>query len=147
MDTDRRDFLIQGAGALAGMALMPGLEVLASRSAKGYPVAIVGMGRQGRAIAAELQKLGATITAVCDSDEPRLRSAKRRVGEAATYSDVTQLLATESSTEAIFIATPTHLHRSIAEAAIAAGKHVYCEAPLAHKPRNRLRSTTVTVYQ
>ncbi|NRA75864.1 MAG: Gfo/Idh/MocA family oxidoreductase [Planctomycetes bacterium] len=132
METDRRDFLIQGAGALAGMALIPGLEAMAMRAPKGYPVAIVGMGRQGRAIAAELQKLGATIAAVCDRDEPRLRSAKRRVGEAATYSDFEQLLASESSIEAIFVATPTHLHRSIAEAAVAAGKHVYCEAPLAH---------------
>ena len=101
METDRRDFLIQGAGALAGMALIPGLEAMAMRAPKGYRVAIVGMGRQGRAIAAELQKLGATIAAVCDRDEPRLRSAKRRVGEAATYSDFEQLLASESSIEAI----------------------------------------------
>ena len=90
------------------------------------------MGRQGRAIAAELQKLGATIVAVCDSDEPRLRSAKRRVADATSYSDVEQLLAKESAVEAIFVATPTHLHRSISETVIAAGKHVYCEAPLAH---------------
>ena len=39
METDRRDFLIQGAGALAGVALMPGLEAMASRIAKGAPLA------------------------------------------------------------------------------------------------------------
>ncbi len=132
METDRRDFLIQGAGALAGMALLPGLEAMAGRVPEGYPVAIVGMGRQGRAIAAELQKLGATIVAFCDSDEPRLRSGKRRVADATPYADSDEMLAKETSVEAVFIATPTHLHRSIAEAAIAAGKHVYCEAPLAH---------------
>ena len=132
METDRRDFLIQSAGALAGMALLPGLEAMATNVPKGYPVAIIGMGRQGRAIAAELQKLGAAIVAICDLDEPRLRSARRRVSDATPYADSDSLLTTEKGVEAVFIATPTHQHRAIAEAAVAAGKHVYCEAPLAH---------------
>ena len=33
--------------------------------------------------------------------------------------------------EAVVIATPSHLHREVALQAIQAGKHVYCEAPLA----------------
>jgi predicted dehydrogenase len=32
----------------------------------------------------------------------------------------------------VIIATPTHLHKEPVLAAIAAGKHVYCEAPMAH---------------
>ena len=59
METDRRDFLIQGAGALAGVALLPGLDTFARTIQDDYPVAIIGTGRQGRAVAAELQKLGA----------------------------------------------------------------------------------------
>ncbi len=105
---------------------------MATNVPKGYPVAIIGMGRQGRAIAAELQKLGAAIVAICDLDEPRLRSARRRVSDATPYADSDSLLTTEKGVEAVFIATPTHQHRAIAEAAVAAGKHVYCEAPLAH---------------
>jgi predicted dehydrogenase len=132
METDRREFLKQGAGALAGISLLPGLDALGSVVPEGLPVAIIGMGRQGRAIAAELQKLGATIAAICDSDAPRLASAKRRVPDATSYSDASQLLAKEASVVAVFIATPTHLHRELVEAALAAGKHVYCEAPLAH---------------
>jgi predicted dehydrogenase len=31
----------------------------------------------------------------------------------------------------IVVATPTHLHREIVEDALAAGRHVYCEAPIA----------------
>ena len=90
-----------------------------------------GTGRQGRAIAAELQKIGAKIVAICDNDAPRLRSGSRRVKEAKTYSDTAEMLATEKGMEAVFVATPTHLRREVVEAAIAAGKHVYCEA-LAH---------------
>jgi predicted dehydrogenase len=33
--------------------------------------------------------------------------------------------------QAVFIATPSHRHKQIALDALAAGKHVYCEAPLA----------------
>ena len=32
----------------------------------------------------------------------------------------------------MIIATPTHQHKEIALDALKAGKHVYCEAPLAH---------------
>ena len=132
MTTDRREFMIQSAGALAGVALLPGLEGLARSIEEGYPVGIIGTGRQGRAIAAELQKIGAKIVAICDNDAPRLRSGSRRVKEAKTYADADKMLTTEKGIEAVFVATPTHLHRGVVESAIAAGKHVYCEAPLAH---------------
>ena len=132
METDRRDFLIQGAGALAGVALLPGLDTFARTIQDDYPVAIIGTGRQGRAVAAELQKLGAQIVALCDNDAPRLRSGGRRVKDAKTYDDADKMLATEKSVEAVSICTPTHQHRALVDACIAAGKHIYCEAPLAH---------------
>ena len=34
--------------------------------------------------------------------------------------------------QAVVIATPTHQHKQLVTEALAAGKHVYCEAPLAH---------------
>jgi predicted dehydrogenase len=41
-------------------------------------------------------------------------------------------LGAAMAVQIVFIATPTHLHRRIVEDCLAAGKHVYCEAPLAH---------------
>ncbi|MEZ6193484.1 MAG: Gfo/Idh/MocA family oxidoreductase [Phycisphaerales bacterium] len=132
-ETDRRTFLKTTGQALAVMSMMPALAFAADVELKNeLSVAIIGMGRQGRAIAGELQKIkGVKISAVCDVDPGRLRSGARRVAGAATFEDAGKLLAEAKDVKAVFIATPTHTHRAIVEASVAAGKHVYCEAPLA----------------
>ncbi len=132
-DTDRRTFLKTTGQALAIMSMMPALAFAADVELKGeLSVAIIGMGRQGRAIAGELQKIkGVKIAAVCDADPGRLRSGARRVAGAAMFEDAGKLLADAKDVKAVFIATPTHTHRAIVETSVAAGKHVYCEAPLA----------------
>jgi predicted dehydrogenase len=131
-ETDRRTFLIQ-TGALAAVAIVPGMAFAADVQLNAQvSVAIIGMGRQGRAIAGELQKIkGVKVAAICDVDPGRLRSGARRVAGVATFDTHTQLLDTAKDVSAVFIATPTHTHRKVLEDAIAAGKHVYCEAPLA----------------
>jgi len=131
--TDRRTFLKTTGQALAVVSMMPALSFGADLELKEeLPVAIIGMGRQGRAIAGELHKIkGVKVTAICDVDPGRLRSGARRVAGAATYDDPDKLLGEAKDIVAVFIATPTHTHRPIFEAAVAAGKHVYCEAPLA----------------
>jgi predicted dehydrogenase len=130
----RRDFLVQAASVVGAMALMP--DVLpAAPVIRGAPmrVAVVGLGRQGRAIIAELGKIEATsVAALCDSDPSRLEAGVRRSNGAAGYADHRALLEKAADFDAIIIATPTHLHKDIVLAALAAGKHVYCEAPLAH---------------
>jgi predicted dehydrogenase len=92
----------------------------------------VGIGRHGRQILGELEQIdGVTLSAICDSDPARLESGQRRAAGARGVGDYRELLEA-SGPDAIIIATPTHLHRAIAVAAAQAGKHVYCEAPLAH---------------
>jgi predicted dehydrogenase len=133
----RREFLIQSAGAISAIAIVPNLSAFAAQPASGgddaVGVAVIGAGRQGRAILGELAKLdGARVVAVCDNDQPRLNSGLRRVQGAKGYTDHRALLDEAKDVRAIIIATPTHLHRQIALDALTAGKHVYCEAPLAH---------------
>ncbi len=128
----RRDFLVQTAGALSAVAILPAFAAAASLAAP-LNIAVIGLGRQGRAIIAELQKMeGVKITAVCDNDPTRLDSGAKRVQGAASYATHTDLIAKATDTTAVIIATPTHLHKQIAVDLLAAGKHVYCEAPLAH---------------
>lgn len=70
--------------------------------------------------------IGVELAAVCDADE----TAARATGIpklCARYQD----LLVDPAIDAVVIAAPNHLHREIALGAIAAGKHVLCEKPLA----------------
>lgn len=132
-EPDRRDFLRFSAGTAAlalASELLPTLE--AAPRAEGLEVALVGCGKQGRAILGELSKIeGLKVAALCDVFESRLASARRRAGELPCFKSHTELLAGAPGATAWIVATPTHLHKEIVLAGLAAGKHVYCEAPLA----------------
>lgn len=130
---DRREFLVQSAGALTAMALMPTtLPAAAKVRGAELPVGIVGLGRQSRAIITELAKIeGVKIVGVCDNDPARLDQGAKRAPGAAAFASHKELLE-RSGAKAVIIATPTHLHWEIAVDAVSAGAHVYCESPMAH---------------
>jgi predicted dehydrogenase len=131
--SDRRSFLLQTAGALTGIPLLP--ELLPAgplRLTAPLKTGLIGAGRQGRAIIAELQQLpDVTLGVVCDTNPSRLTTARERAPSATTVADYRVVLG-QPDIDAVLVATPTHLHRQIVVDAIQAGKHVYCEAPLAH---------------
>jgi predicted dehydrogenase len=132
--SSRRRFLIQAAGSLAGAALVPELAAMGPRAlAASARVGLVGCGRQGRAIAEELSKIaGAELAAVCDTNAARLKATTDRLAGTEGFADHRALLERRGDVTAIIVATPTHLHRHIVEDALAAGRHVYCESPLAN---------------
>ena len=132
-ETNRREFIQQTTGTMAAIALIPSLESLAFMTlAEPIKVALIGAGRQGRAILGELQKIdGVTVSAICDVVPSRLSSGLRRAKNATGYNNHVELLEKSDNVVAVFIATPTHLHADIAIDCLEAGKHVYCEAPLA----------------
>jgi predicted dehydrogenase len=74
----------------------------------------------------------AEIVAICDPIEPALHEAGDQfgIGSADRYRDYREVLARDD-VDAVTIATPNSLHEPIAVAALAAGKHVMCEKPLA----------------
>lgn len=131
--SDRRGFLKQAVGTLAGMALLPdGFDALPTLQGPVITVGVVGVGRQGRAILAELQKVTRVkVVALCDTFAPRLEAAVGRHKDVIGFPDHRALLEHRPEVEAIIVATPTHLHRKVVEDALSAGRHVYCEAPVA----------------
>lgn len=131
-DLDRRQFLV-AAGGLAAVSIFPDSLPAALRLDEPLRIGLVGLGRQGRAILTEIAKMPALkVVAVCDTDEQRRGSAGTRAPGAEVFSDCREMLEKSKGLSAVIIATPTHQHKQPALDAIAAGKHVYCEGPLAH---------------
>jgi myo-inositol 2-dehydrogenase/D-chiro-inositol 1-dehydrogenase len=95
-------------------------------------IAVIGTGRMGSVHARNLARLvpEANLMAVCDI---RLDVAKQIAGElgiAWVTGDYHELLA-EQNIEAILIATSTDTHAVIMKDVAVAGKHIFCEKPLA----------------
>lgn len=70
------------------------------------------------------------VTACCDPDPAVLQRALERTGVKAGFASHEELLR-QADVDAVIIATPNVTHAPIALAALAAGKHVLCEKPLA----------------
>src|SRR5437016_3662303 len=70
----------------------------------------------------------AAIVATCDTDLDRATSFARAHRAAVATTDPAEVL---SVVDAVWICTPTAMHRALAEAAASAGVAVFCEKPLA----------------
>jgi myo-inositol 2-dehydrogenase / D-chiro-inositol 1-dehydrogenase len=95
-------------------------------------VGIVGLGRMGQRHAEQLalRTRGARLVAACSVDAGERAWARERLGVTALHDDFEALLR-DPNVQAIAIATPTTLHAAQTIAALEAGKHVFCEKPLA----------------
>jgi len=102
-------------------------------------VGFIGSGGRGYYLMERLyarSKEVAAVAAVCDAYTGNLARGVKRVetmggNTPKTYADYRDLLA-DRSIDAVFIASPEHLHCEMLLDALKAGKHVYCEKPLAH---------------
>ncbi|MGE0582142.1 MAG: Gfo/Idh/MocA family protein [Steroidobacteraceae bacterium] len=103
---------------------------------------LIGTGFIGRTHAIALNAAGAVFgerfAPVCellaDHTEEAAQRGARALGFARGTGDWRRLVA-DPAVDVVDICTPNYLHREMALAAIAAGKHVYCEKPLANTAR------------
>jgi predicted dehydrogenase len=100
-------------------------------AAAGIGWGIVGYGWVARDYAAPAILAGGhAVRAVCDPTQAALVAARRAHPGAALHHSLDPMLA-DPAVQAIYVATPNHLHRAAVEAAAAAGKPVLCEKPMA----------------
>jgi predicted dehydrogenase len=132
----RRDLLRQASAFTLVMALHAEelrAEPAPAPAPAGPPVGIgvIGLGPHGRELLASLARLpGAPVNGICDEYAPAVKRAAEIAPKAATYPDYRKLLD-DPNLQAVVVATPSHRRRQIVLDALQAGKHVYCEAPLA----------------
>jgi predicted dehydrogenase len=93
-------------------------------------VGVAGAGFIGAVHARSARLAGATLAGVVGSSPERSEAAARRLGAERAFESALAL-AEAPDIDVVHVCTPNHLHLPVAEAALAAGKHVICEKPLA----------------
>lgn len=93
-------------------------------------VALVGCGTMGRVHTNGYQLLeNARLQAVCDLDEEKADALAKASG-AKRYLSFDEMLQNEAF-EVLDLCLPTYMHKEFAVRAMRAGKHVFCEKPIA----------------
>jgi predicted dehydrogenase len=93
-------------------------------------IGIIGVGQIGKRHVAAYQKLPVELVAVADVDEAEARKVAAENGIPKTFTNFRDLLAMEEI-EAVDVCLHNNLHAPVSIAAMEAGKHVYCEKPIA----------------
>ena len=95
-------------------------------------IGMVGLGRMGKRHADNLAKRvdGAELVAGCSPIDEETAWAREVLGVGATYKEYRELLG-HRGLDAVLLATPSVAHADQIVAALEAGKHVFCEKPLA----------------
>ena len=95
-------------------------------------ICLIGTGRAGLLHARNLQASipDAELVALCDANRETLEAAGRELGVVTLLTDYREAVQRQEL-DAVVIVTPTFLHRDIACAAAASGKHIFLEKPMA----------------
>lgn len=103
-----------------------------AQTSEPVPTAVIGTGNRGfHLLNGVLEHPEAKVAAVCDIKPDRLDKAASAAAKhnPNAYTDWRKIID-RKDIQAVFVATPPHLHSEMAIAALRAGKHVYCEKPI-----------------
>ena len=135
----RRSFLNRSLGTVAAAVAFPYLVPASAFGAnERLTVAVIGTGGRGRHLARQFSKLSEVrVVAACDLDTRELQKCvdetNKQYGDKAcqSYADFREIMA-RKDIDAVTVATPDHWHALVSIAAARAGKHIFCEKPLAN---------------
>jgi len=92
--------------------------------------AIIGVGFMGQVHARAVRAAGGVVTAIAGRTPEAGRAAVGRLHAARAVAEAADIFEADD-VDLVHICTPNHVHEPLAEQALAAGKHVICEKPLA----------------
>ena len=136
MAMHRRAFLQRVAVGTAAAAV-PGQAFAAGET---IVVAVMGANTRGRQLIDDIVRVpGMEIGAIVDVDEKIAAATAKKLEDlgrrAPTIGRDIRRTVADKGIDAVVIAAPNHWHGPAAILAAAHGKHVYCEKPASHTPR------------
>ena len=141
----RISFIKNSAAIATAIIFKPGI-VFGSRANSAIRVGIIGCGNRGTAVISSMSKhTNITIIAMADLFEDKLNMIApilNQLNAAKEFPAISPANIFQGSkaylkllqlkdVDAVLISTPAYTHPTFMEAAVAAGKHVYCEKPVA----------------
>ncbi len=142
---DRRELIQTGAAAAAGITLLKPLTAFGYQANSVVRHGLLGCGNRGSSVAESFSRnTVAQVVAIADLFPDNLAAGRARfdkinadLGRAPIDSKLLfhgphafEQLAASSGVDLIQISTPPFFHVQHLEAAVASGKHVYCEKPV-----------------
>jgi predicted dehydrogenase len=142
----RRDFVKTTAAAGAGLLIVPSAIAFGSTANSSPGLGIIGCGGRGNYDGGEfIRNTDVRVAALMDLFDDRLEATRARfdrVAEEKGQAKISQSnvfkghrayekLVQSKDVDIVLITSPPYFHPEHLEAAVAAGKHVYCEKPVA----------------
>lgn len=146
----RRDFIKKVAIGTAGIAIggrAVGFSAKSYRSIQGanerIRVATIGLNGRGNGMSRTFARQNnVEVSCICDVDVRAMDKALKTImsvtpapANAPKKEGDCRKVCEDKSIDAIYIATPDHWHAPLTIMGCQGGKHVYCEKPLSHNPR------------
>jgi predicted dehydrogenase len=132
----RRSFLRDASIAAGGFMIIPRHVLGKGFIAPSDKLNIAGIGCGGKAevnLPYAWNNGAENIVALCDVDDRRAASARKKWPDAPYYKDFRVMLDKEAKNiDAVMVTTPDHMHAVHALPCMQLGKHVYVEKPLTH---------------
>jgi predicted dehydrogenase len=142
----RRDFVKTTAAAGAGLLIVPSAIAFGSTANSSLGLGIIGCGGRGNYDGGEfVRNTDVRVTALMDLFDDRLQSTRARFDKFAEEKGYAKIvegnifkghrsyekLVQSKDVDIVLITSPPYFHPEQLEAAVAAGKHVYLEKPVA----------------
>jgi myo-inositol 2-dehydrogenase / D-chiro-inositol 1-dehydrogenase len=141
----RRSFL-KSAATISAITILEPRIVFGSGANSAIRLGIIGCGNRGTAVISSMSaNTNTNIIAMADLFEDKLQAAKSKLNELNAgkgFPEIKQSniyqgskaylkLLENKDVDAVLISSPAYTHPGFMEAAVTAGKHVYCEKPVA----------------